>query len=314
MEFNDDTIILQGFNGIAGFDKESMIEGFELNMRGSTYKSQFNNDRNSVIIRYNAHAKVNMFTSFQGFLEIDEDGRETKFKLDRDHRFIPGVDFYTHKNFIVTVSHSEIGVYDMDTREFRIRNEVGGECSTITGLKNTVYVSCLKNNNESTLYTLDLNTFALEKHKELPGLIIDRMIATEQYGIVSVSIVDSNYYLTQIGDEIHHLMKLKSQDSITVVDMDFSDNTIYLLQETSDTYFLLAYNVNEKEFKEKKLEENEIGFDVSSDGNNTYLLINVRGEKPELHLINKDLKVTASYKIETGIYPIKVILKNANID
>jgi hypothetical protein len=149
------------FNYVTSFGilhEKDDVNTIQLNkFRGLAYGIQVNHHRNSIMVRYDVPAKGRPFTSYSGFLELRKDGQVHKYKLTHGYNFLPVRSFHTFRNYLVTGSQNEIGVFDLEQGNFVLRIPTQSEVQQITGIENDVFVSVYPDSkNEGTLYKIDL--------------------------------------------------------------------------------------------------------------------------------------------------------------
>ncbi|MDV2583033.1 hypothetical protein [Alkalibacillus haloalkaliphilus] len=309
------SIMIQGSQGAIGFNKESMTQDFQLKTRGFTNSLQINSERNSLIFSYGLVAKFYPYAYFSGFVEINEQGEDTKYRLSRDHDFSPVSDnFHVYQDFILTVSSSvlgnEIGIFDLDAEEFVKRQEVNGDCQSLTGLNEQAYVSCENRDGDTTIYEIDLIQFTIEEMVQERNTRLVDMALTVEHGLLAAVIQNDRYFLTQIDDT--SVQKLTRMVDTEITQIAANENSVYMLKEDlgyeENTRYVASYDFEMEDHEMVSLEDDIATIDIEVVDEHIYVISRDFDMGYYLLVMNHDLEITNKYQLE-NISPWRVVVE-----
>ncbi|GEN45967.1 hypothetical protein [Alkalibacillus haloalkaliphilus] len=310
-----DSIMILGSQGATGLEKESMTQDFQLRTRGFTKSLQIIPERDSLIFSYGLDAKSYPYAYFSGFVEINEQGEDTKYRLSREHDFSPVSDnFHVYQDFILTVSSSvlgnEIGIFDLDAEEFVKRQEVNGDCQSLTGLNEQAYVSCENRDGDMTIYEIDLIQFTIEETIQVRNSRIVDMTLTEEHGLLAAIVQNDRYFLTQIDDT--SMDKLTRMEDTEITLIAANQNSIYMLKEDlgyeENTKYVASYDIEMDDHKMVSLEDDIATIDIEAVDDHIYVISRDFDMGYYLLVMNHDLEITNQYQLE-NISPWRVVVE-----
>ncbi|MDQ0352033.1 hypothetical protein J2R98_001867 [Alkalibacillus filiformis] len=315
-EMNLNSLIISGMRGVHGFDESEKTESFQLETRGNTMAAQINSERNSIIMSYALEPKFYPVAHFFGFIEINEDGEDQKYRVSEEHDFYPGLGtFHTYQNVVLSISYSgnEIAIFDLDTEKIIIRQELNGDCQSLTGLNEQAYVSCENRDGDTTIYEIDLNRFTIEEMIQETNTRLVDMTLTEEHGLLAAIVQNDRYFLTQINDTSVH--KLTRMEDTEITQIAANQNSVYMLKEDlsyeEDDKYVASYDIVTDDYNMVSLEEDIVTIDIEVIDDNLYVIFRYFDEGYYLLVMNHDLEITNQYQLE-NILPRELLL-NPNV-
>ncbi|MBO8173275.1 MAG: hypothetical protein H0Z33_15465 [Bacillaceae bacterium] len=199
-----------------------------VHFKGFIYGMGINKERQSIILRYHLpHLGYLFFDSRKFFWMVEQKHIKITGK-----DFQPGNLFYTYKQYLVVTGKNEVGVFDLNKREFVKRIPVTGNEMSIDGSGHEVYVSYNEADTRSgNLLRINLET--LDSDLLLP----DRSIAPDK---IFVDESDENVYGIFLS-RTDHLSKM-SRNSFKLGRLDLSTNQfMYKTQIEGEPHDFVIY-------------------------------------------------------------------------
>jgi hypothetical protein len=183
--FTEQSYIFDYVTSLGILHEMDHVNTIQLNkFRGFAYGIQVNHHRNSFMVRYDVPAKGRPFTSFSGFLELCNDGQVYKYKLTHGYNFLPVRSYHTFKNYLVMGSQNEIGIFDLELKDFVLRIPTQSEVRHVTGVGHDVFVTVYPDNkNGGTLYNINLEELDGHIIYEIDEKIPDQLFYSKEQGL-----------------------------------------------------------------------------------------------------------------------------------
>jgi hypothetical protein len=185
MVFTEQSYIFNYVTSLGILHEKDHLNTIQLNeFRGFAYGIQINHHRNSIMLRYDVPAKGRPFTSFSGFLELRNDGQVYKYKLTNGYNFLPERSFHTFKKYLVTGSQNEIGIFDLELKDFVLRIPTQSEVQHVIGVGHDVFVTVYPDNkNGGTLFNINLEELDSHIIYETDEEIPDQLFYSKEQGL-----------------------------------------------------------------------------------------------------------------------------------
>ncbi|WP_307068249.1 hypothetical protein [Alkalibacillus filiformis] len=312
---NLNSLIIGGSTLILGLNIESFEREFFIETRGYPTSSQINHERRSLISNYGLDAKFHGDAHFIGFIEVNEQGEDSIYRISREFDFAPGDHFYSYGDLILTIpsSQDKVGIYNLETNNFIDTLHLEERCHhlNITGKDEIAYIACGKFNPDdrdiidTTIYKMDLEKMAFEEQIQMDNIIVSDLAYSENHGLLVAMEQYDTYTLARVDDQMYILKRIDRVDEARLKTITVHQNHVYLLKNklNNNIDYVGLYDIKHDDYQVTNLSEGENALDLLANQDDIYVLVFNRDNMQRyLLMFNKHLQHTNTHDL-TNIVP-----------